>query len=150
MRLLTTGGKVKAALGVIAVAVVAAGAAPAFADDPTPTLTRPAKSAVYCLQDAPENSALPRYYVTNIYVDVWDNLSAIPAGDIALRYRAHVAHQYWDKNQSQWVVDGDWDSVWGGPTNYVSATDLSYYNPVSTCQNISGYPVGVPDPNSQP
>jgi hypothetical protein len=148
MRQLPTGGRFKAALGVIAVVAVAASAAPAFADDPAsgdpaPTTTAPAYGPAYCLQDAPENTALPRYLLTNAYVDLWDGLPGTPEGYRGLRYRTHVAHQHWDSDQSQWVIDGEWDNVWGGPTNYVPSGARDYFKVEGACQNITGYPIGI-------
>lgn len=144
MRQFPIGGRFKTALGVIAVAAVAASAAPAFADEPPPTDVVRSRQPLYCLQDAPGNTALPRYRLTDGYGEWWDGLPGTPEGYTAFRFSAHVAHQNWDSDQNQWVVDGEWDNVWGGPTNYIPLKDKEYYTISGACLRITGYPIGVP------
>lgn len=142
MRRFPTGGKVKATLAVITVAVCAAGVAPAFADEPPPTGTAPGYSPTYCYKNADQSDNGTRYVLTNGYVDWWLDLPDVPKGYYALRYRTHVAHQNWDGDQ--YVTDNEWEGVWGGPTNLVSEKDFQhYYSFNGACKNITGFGYGV-------
>jgi hypothetical protein len=141
MHRLPIGGRLKTALGVIAFAACAGGVAPAFAAEPPPTTTIPTPTPVYCYQTADQNNTGSRYLLTNGFRDWWLDLPGAPEGYYAFRYRTHVEHQNW--NGDHFVTDGEWDGVWGGPTNYIPESDYdTYYTLNGVCMNVTGFGFG--------
>jgi hypothetical protein len=137
MRKFPASGKFKITLGVIAVAIPAAVAAPAFAADPQ-SGSYPFLSDVFCYKNADSQNNGDRYFLSeaNGFVDYWDNYPGTPPGYRGLGYRAYVVHQNWDG--SQYVADNDWNGSWGGSSNYVPITP-DYWRITDICRNLTGY-----------
>jgi hypothetical protein len=143
-------GKLRATLGMIV--VTAAGVAgisfaattatpPALAASSLPNLTT-GPMGFQCYANDSLNSKT-RYVLTNVFLDQWDLPPDVQSGPVvteAIRYRYHVSRQHWDG--SQYVIEFDWEAVWGGPTQYVPISD-SYLLPGEACKNLTGFEFGV-------